>query len=332
MTRPLLLKRFISALVVLILLIVPPIVISSPYWLHVLIMSLLNIGMAASLRVIFVAGEISICHAAFMASGAYASTLLVTKLGYSSWLGLPAGGLVAAIIALGIGYATLRAKGIYFIITTLAFGEVVRLIISNWSLLGAVNGISGIPRPDPILGIEFTGHTPFYYFIFLLTLITLFVCHRMEQSRFGLIFRSIAQAPSITESVGINIMSYKMLAFVVTCFFAGAYGSFYAHYTTVVHPDMFTIVPSVMYLIYYQLGGIGSIWGAIVGGGFLTILAEFLRATKHLEVVSFGFFLALVVLFLPEGLISLPSRVRELLSRGGEKGSTEEREVKREIA
>lgn len=315
MTRSLTLKKFVSVLFLLPLFIAAPALINNPYWIHIVIMSLLNIGMAASLRVVFLAGEISMCHAALMGCGAYASTLLVKELGWSFWWALPVSGLVSMIIAIGVGYATLRAKGIYFIIVTLAFGEVVRLIISNWSLLGEVNGISDITRPDSILGIDFTKLFPNYYLILFLTLITLIVCLRIEKSRFGLIFRSIAQAPPITESVGINIMSYKVLAFGVACFFAGIYGSFYAHYTQVVHPDMFGFVPSIKFLIYFQFGGIGSIWGAIAGGCVLTFVTEFLRDMKHLEIVSYGFFLIVVVLFLPEGLISLPKKARDILSR-----------------
>ena len=230
-----------------------------------------------------------------MAIGAYTSALLVKSLGWSFWLA-PIGTVTAAVIAFFIGYVTLRAKGIYFIITTLAFGEVILLIISNWELLGAVNGISKIPRPNPLFGLTFTGHASNYYLVFLLTLLTLGICHRFEKSHFGLILRSIAQAPQISESIGINIMSYKVMAFVLACFLAGMYGSFYAHYTTVIHPDMFTLYQAIMFLIYFQVGGVGSLWGAIVGGGFLTLVAEFLRKTHHLEILSFGVLLMAISL------------------------------------
>ncbi len=308
-------KRVFSILLILFLLVIPSTRWISPYWVHVFIMAALNIGMAASVRLIFLAGEISIGHAAFMAIGAYTSALLVKSLGWSFWLGLPVSAITAALIAFFIGYVTLRAKGIYFIITTLAFGEVVLLIIGNWELLGAVNGISKIPRPNPLFGLTFTGHDSYYHLVFLLTLLTLGLCHRFEKSHFGLILRSIAQAPQISESVGLNIMSYKVMTFVLACFLAGMYGSFYAHYTTVIHPDMFTLIQAVLFLIYYQVGGIGSLWGAIVGGGFLTVVAEFLRKTHHLEILSFGILLMVIILFLPEGLISLPVKVQSIFSR-----------------
>jgi branched-chain amino acid transport system permease protein len=289
--------------------IIPVIVSGNPYWIHVFIMCLLNIGMVASVRLVFLAGEISVCHAAFMAIGAYASALLVKNLAFSFWISLPMGGIAAALIGLSIGYPTLRAKGIYFIITTLAFSEVVRLIISNWGLLGAVNGITNIPRPNPFFGIRFVEHISFYYLILILSLITLGVCHRIENSRYGMILRSIAQAPLITESVGINIMSYKILAFVVGCFFAGILGSFYAHYISIVHPDMFSLWHSIMFVIYCQVGGVASLWGAILGGGGLTLAAEFIRTTKHLETVTFAAVLIIIVLFVPEGLIGLPTKL-----------------------
>jgi len=325
MGKSLFVKITFFVLALLILLLLPMMTFKNPYWIHVLIMSVLNIGMAASVRLIFVAGEISICHAAFMGIGAYTSALLVKNLGLSFWAALSVSALSSAVIAYFIGYITLRAKGIYFIITTLAFGEVVRLIISNWGLVGAVNGLSDIPRPGPVLGIEFTTHAPYYGFVFLLTLLTLALCYRMEKSRYGLILRSIAQAPMISESVGINIMSYKVLAFVIACFLAGMFGSFYAHYTTVLHPDMFGLWPATMFLIYYQVGGVGSIWGPIMGGGFLTIIAEFLRATKHLEIVSFAVLLIIIVLFMPEGLVVFPQKVYSLLSSEKKKGISQQR-------
>ena len=289
--------------------VIPVIVSGSSYWVHVLIMCLLNVGMVASVRLVFLAGEISACHAAFMAIGAYTSALLVKNLGFTFWISLPMGGIAAALIGLSLGYATLRAKGIYFILTTLAFSEVVRLVISNWGLLGAVNGIANIPRPNPFFGIRFVEHTSFYYLILALTLITLWACHRIENSRYGLILRSIGQAPLITESVGINIMSYKVFAFVAGCFFAGILGSFYAHYTTVIHPDMFSLWHSIMFVVYYQVGGVASLWGAILGGGGLTLAAEFIRTTKNLETVTFAALLIIIVLFVPEGLIGLPRKL-----------------------
>ncbi len=311
-------RKMVFTLAVIALFGVPIAAFKSPYWVHVLIMCVLNIGMAVSVRLIFVAGEISICHAAFMGIGAYTSALLVKNLGFSFWTAFPVSAGVAAVIAFFIGYVTLRSKGIYFIITTLAFGEVVRLIISNWGLLGAVNGLADIPRPGSVAGIAFSGHAPYYGFVFLLTLLTIGICYRMEKSRYGLILRSIAQAPSISESIGINIMSFKVLAFVIACFLAGLYGSFYAHYTTVLHPDMFGLWPATMFLIYYQVGGVGSIWGAIMGGGLLTLVSEFLRATKHLEIVSFAVLLIVIVLFMPEGLVSLPAKIYSLFTRGKE--------------
>jgi branched-chain amino acid transport system permease protein len=315
MSRLLSFKNIFSVLLILFLLVSPSALLPSPYWVHIFIMAVFNIGMAVSVRLIFLAGEISIGHAAFMAIGSYTSALVVKNVGWSFWLALPISAMTAALIAFFIGYVTLRAKGIYFIITTLAFGEVILLIISNWGLLGAVNGISKIPRPNPLLGLTFSSHAPNYYLVFLLTLLTLGICYRFERSHYGLILRSIAQAPPITESIGINIMSKKVMAFVMACFFAGMYGSFYAHYTTVIHPDMFSLFQAIMFLIYFQVGGVGSIWGAVVGGGFLTLVAEFLRKTHHLEILCFGMLLMVIVLFLPEGLISLPLKARSVFLR-----------------
>lgn len=320
MNKSLFLKTFYVVLF-LTLFLLPITVVTNPYWVHVLIMSLFNIGMAASLRLIFVAGELSLCHTVFMAIGGYTSALLVKNLGFSFWVVIPVAASTAALVAFFIGYVTLRTKGIYFVLVTAMLGEVVRLIIGNWLLLGAVSGLSEIPRPGSILGINFTSqsYSSYYYLVLLLTLLTLGICHRMEKSRYGLILRSIAQAPSISESVGINIMSYKVLSFVIACFMAGMLGSFYAHYSTIIHPDMFGLWQATLFLIYFQIGGVGRLWGAIIGGGFLTIIGEFLRATKHLEPVVFALLLIVIVLFMPEGLLGFPRMIGSLFSSLWEK-------------
>ena len=309
------LKGIVTVSAACVLTALPILLKNSPYWMHVFIICCMNIGMAISLRLIFLCGEISVCHAAFMAIGAYTSAVLVKNLGVSFLVGLISGGVLAAITAMFIGFTTIRAKGIYFILTTLAFGEVVRLIIGNWRLLGAVNGFMDIPQPQSMTGIGPFGEVQYYCLILIVTLITVVACFRIEKSRYGLILASISQAPSLSESVGINIMPYKVMAFAAGCFFAGIYGSFYAHYTTVIHPDMFTLWHSIMFLIFFQVGGAGSIWGAVLGAFFLTFGAEILRAAKHLETVCYAAILIFIVLFMPGGLITLPASMRKVWDR-----------------
>lgn len=298
-----------------------PFFVKSLYYLHVLIMVGVNVILAASLGLIVQTGQISFAHPAFMAIGAYTSTLLVTLAGLSYWLALPIAAAVSGGIAFLIGYPILRIKGAYFFLVTFAFLEFIRLIVTHFRYpFGGSRGIIRIPSPTISLPglprIEFVvGGIHYYYLILFLVAITLLVLYRMERGRYGRIFRAIEQKDILAESLGINLMKYRLLAFVVGCFFAGAAGAFYAPYFTFINPLCFSLTVSIFIIIYIIVGGIGSIAGAVVGAAVLTIIPEALRATGYYEMMIFAVLLIVVVLFLPGGLITLPSRVLSLSTR-----------------
>jgi len=307
-------KRGISwGLIALILAI--PLFVKSPYYLHVLIMVGMNVILAASLGLIVQTGQISFAHPAFMAVGAYGCTLLVTQAGFSYWFALLLASISAGIIAFLIGYPILRIKGAYFFLVTFAFLEFIRLIVTFFRHpFGGSRGIIRIPSPTISLPglprIEFVvGGIHYYYLILFLVAITLWVLYRMERSRYGRIFKSIAQNDLLAESLGINLMKFRLLAFVVGCFFAGAAGAFYAPYFTFINPACFSLTVSIFIIIYILVGGMGRATGAVVGAVVLTIVPEALRATGYYEMMIFSVLLIVVVLFLPGGLITLPSRV-----------------------
>lgn len=301
-----------------------PLFVKSPYHLHVLIMAGLNTVLAASLALIVRTGQISFAHPAFMAIGAYTSTLLVTEVGLSYWLALVMACLAAGFVALLVGYPILRVKGAYFFLVTFAFLEIIRLIVTYFKHpFGGSRGLVRIPAPKidlpGLLTVEFAvGGTHFYYLMIFLAVLSLFVLYRVEKGYYGRAFRAIAQNDTLAESLGINPMKCKLLAFVLGCFFAGLVGAFYAPYFTFINPRCFTLTTSIFIIIYVIVGGMGRITGAVVGAVVLTILPEVLRATGYYEMMIFAVLLILVVMFLPDGLISLPSRV---LSRGLSRGA-----------
>lgn len=310
------LVKKVGCAVLLILLLTLPLFVKDPYTLHILIITIMNVILAVSIRLILTVGEMSIAHAAFMAIGGYTSALLVTRLGLSFWLTLLLGGIMATIIAILIGYITLRLKGFYFSLVTLAFAEIVLIVITRWdSLLGGYAGISDIPPPNPVFGIEFTSKVPYYYLILLLGIVTIAIMYRIDKSWLGRIFNSIRQSALLSESMGINIMRYKVLAFAIGCFFAGIVGAFQAHYYTVLAPAFFTLWESIYCLIYAQVGGVANIAGPAVGAIFLTIIPEFLRAANEFQPLIFGAILIVVILFLPGGLITIPGKIRSLAAK-----------------
>jgi branched-chain amino acid transport system permease protein len=294
--------RWLAVALVAVALLGIPAFTTDPYWLHVLIMSALNVSLALSLRVLWNVGVLSCGHAALMGVGAYASALLATRTGASAWLGLLAGAGAAVAVAVGLGYLSLRLRGIYFVLVTFAFNEVFFLVVNRWrDVTGGPSGIVGIPR---FAGLP-PGRVPSYYLALGLLALTVVVLHRLERSHVGRIWFAIRDADLRAQCVGINTVFYRVLAFVTSAVFAGAWGAFYAHYQRVVAPTDFTVWQSVYLQLYMIVGGAAAFTGPILGGATLTIFTELIRATGPLVSVIYGILLTSVMLFLPGGLVSL---------------------------
>jgi branched-chain amino acid transport system permease protein len=286
-----------------------PLYTTDPYWLHVLIMSALNVALALGLRVLWNVGVLSCGHAALMGVGAYASALLATRAGVSPWLGLLAGAAATSAVAVGLGYLSLRLRGIYFVLVTFAFNEVFFLVANRWrEVTGGPSGIVGIPR---LPGLP-PGRVASYYVALGLLALTIAVLHRLEHSRVGGIWFAIRDSDLRARCVGINVVFYRVLAFVASAVFAGAWGAFYAHYVTVIAPSDFTIWQSVYVQLYMIVGGAAAFTGPILGGASLTIATELIRATGPLVSVIYGVLLTGVMLFLPGGLVSLRAALAAL--------------------
>ena len=293
-----------------------PVITQDVYFLHTAIIIFFNVMMAVSLRLIMSTGQLNLAHAGFAVIGGYTSVLLAMRANLSFWIALPLGGLVAALVAVVVGRIILRVKAVYFAMITVCLGEVVRLVIVNSpQTLGGMNGISNVPKPDAIYFGLFTadfakGRLPYYYLAFFLMVVTVTVIYQLGRSRHGRIFASIEQNDELAQSIGINIMSYKTLAFAIGSFFAGLGGSFYFHYSALAHPDFFTLWKTIDFVIFVTVGGMGSVAGPVIGALLLTVLSEILRTIREYEPLIYAGFLIVVILFLPGGLISLPQQVR----------------------
>ena len=285
-----------------------PFINRDEYLLSVIIRLLVNISMAVSLRIIFMTGQLNICHATFMGIGAYVSALLINNGSFSPWLTMFVATGTAALLGLIVGLITLRLKEVYFFFVTFALGEVFRLSIGHGpSILGGYQGLnvspfSTISIPGLLL-IEFSSKVPFYYIILFIAVITLVVAYRMDASRYGLIFRGIDQNDLLAGSIGINIMHFKLLAFVLSCTLAGLIGWFWAHYFMILTPDSFGLWQSIYFLVYIQVGGAGSIFGPIVGAFGITMVREIFRFVAGFEPIIVALALIMSVYFLPNGLI-----------------------------
>lgn len=307
---------FIAAFILVLFLI--PVFMKNPYWLHVLILTMINVLLAVSLHALIATGQVSIGTAGFMLLGAYTSALLSIKLGLSVWLTIPLGALTAALVALIVGYPFLRAKGIYFAILTVMLAEVCRSIAWYWvDMTNGSAGLRGIPAPSPInlfglTTLSFDTKLSYYYLALVIIIISLVILYRVRKSWLGLMWSAINEADNLAQAVGINIMGHKILIFVISSFFMGLAGSIYAHYMRSLAPfgypgSPFSFTASVYTMIYVVLGGESSFLGPILGAILLTILPEMARGIKEYLPIVFGGILVLVVFFLPRGLVGLGS-------------------------
>jgi len=296
----------------LVLLICLPLFVTAKYPLHLLIMVGIWSIAASSLNLILgYTGQASLGHAAFFGIGAYASALLMIKVGLSFWLALPAASLIAALFGFLIGLPALRTRGSYFAIATLGFNIIVTIIIEHWDEFtqgGA--GISGIPKADPI-PLPFLGKVDFatlsvqYYLVFFFLFLTLFFIHRIVNSPVGKIYLAIRGGELLAESLGVNPMWNKLVSFSTSAFFAGLAGALYGSYQGFISPDTSNFHIGFDLLIYLLVGGVATIPGPIIGAIIMTIIPETLQFLLEYRIIFYGSFLIVVVIFLPRGLVGL---------------------------
>ncbi len=296
-----------------------PLVVRNEYFLHIMIMVLFYTILASSLNLIVgYIGQLSLGHAAFLGLGCYTSAMLTVDAGVNIWLAMAAAGVVAMVGGLVIGYITLRLDGHYFVLITLSFAEMLRLVVSNWEeVTRGPLGFPGIPRPSIVIGdlvnIDFSSKAHFYYLALALVAVMLWVKYRFVYSNMGRASIAIRENPRLAQSIGINPFFYSMVAYVLGAFFAGLAGSFYAHYISYVGPDEFGFSFMVTMLIIIAVGGRGTIVGPVIGAAIITYVVEALRDFQELRLSLFGIMLVLSILFFPKGLVFLP----EILKKHG---------------
>ena len=292
-----------------------PWILRSAYSQHLMIMVGLMIILAVSNRLILVSGAWFMGHAAFYAIGAYGVVLLRTKAGLDYWAALPLAGLMASAVALGLGYATSRVRGIPFAIISVAFVEVIRLTIIKIKWLGGHKALTS-PPPEPLWGLDFSLKIEYYYFVLFLVLMTLLILWLVEHSPVGAALKTMAENEDLAESVGINTTRYKVFTLTLCAFFGGIAGGFYAPYVAVTGPTSFTLNTSIIILFNVVVGGTGSIWGPVVGAVFLTLLPEFLPGRAGFQNILYAATVLATLFFLPQGIVSLPDRIRTVIHRG----------------
>jgi branched-chain amino acid transport system permease protein len=297
-------KPAVSAgLVVIIALL--PLLLRSPYFLHIMILTFIYIVAAVSLRTITISGQFPLAHGAFMGIGAYLAAMASKHLGWSPWLAIPSAAVATMFIGMLIGYPFARLRALYYAMGSLFFGiGVVYIIQAGGSWTGGYSGLSGI---QPMFGAS---KMTYYYFFLGLTLVSIIALYRFEFSRIGTNLKAIAQSHLVASSVGINEAWYRILAVGVGCFFVGLAGAGYAHYTMVLSPTSFNFMATLWLVMYVLIGGINSFAGPIIGTFILILIPEFFRDLKIYSPFISAAILLIIVYLMPQGLVSLPQMVR----------------------
>jgi branched-chain amino acid transport system permease protein len=260
------------------------------------------------------AGQISLGHAAFSGVGAYTSAILTTKLAFSPWLAMPAGIVLAMALAYAIGKPALRLTGHYLAMATLGFGMIVFIVFNEFlALTGGPAGLGEIPHLS-LAGIKFDDTISFYYLAWFAALGVLIISLNIVHSRVGRALRAIHGSEIAAQSLSVNTPSYKTRVFVLSAAFGALAGSLYAHFVTFVHPQSFDIFFSIKLLMMVVIGGIRNVWGAFIGAAVITFLPEFLTFLEDFDVLAYGVILLIIVMFMPEGLVSLGGRLKQLLA------------------
>lgn len=293
-----------------------PLAIQGYYLRHILITLLVAIVFTSGFRLMLMAGRLHFGVVAFHAMGAYTSALVVVKLGFSPWLGMVLGAVLAAMVAVSLGYVVLRVGGIYFGLLTLMFNIVINQFLL-WAepLTGGADGILNIPPPS-IGDLSFGTHKVLHYYLALVIMfMAVLSMYRMEKSRIGMGFRAVGQNPLLAQHFGINLTRYRVLVFAVTSFFIGLAGAFMVHYLAYISPDDFKIMSSFYIVSYSVVGGMGSPIGAMVGPSVFILLSEAFGIVREAQPLLYGAVLLLVLLLLPQGLVDLPRAVFSSLTK-----------------
>lgn len=301
MTRILRHSRTWTALCVLLVLVFPFLVGQSSYYM----------GLAATVAMYAIAsialnlltgygGQVSVGHSGFLLIGAYSAAILSATCNVPFWLALPAAGIITALVGLVIGLPAVRLRGHFLAVATLGFGLSMPAVALNWKSL--THGYSGmaVMRPDP-----FSSDLAFYYVIAVITFFIIWLAVNIARSRMGRAFVAVRDSEVAAAANGINVAFYKAIMFVVSAFFTGIAGGLYAYWVGFVSPNDYTIVTSFLLLAMIVIGGLASIWGAILGALALTVIPHFTDDYVGVTDLVIGIAVMAVILLRPAGLASL---------------------------
>lgn len=277
-----------------------------------LLISALMLG-ALAMAFDFTAGFININnfgYAAFWGVGAYTSAILAVKLGVSPWFGMLAGGIVAGVMGLGLGFLTLRLAGIFASCMTWFVALAMFAVTANWVEL--TRGTSGLSVP-PLF--HTTGNVGYFYTILAMTILTYVGLRAIIKSHIGTAFRAIGQDIQAAQASGINVTKFKVMNFTISCAIAGVLGGFYAHFVGIITPSVMNTSHTVEVMVLSFVGGRGTIWGGLIAGLIMIPGMEYLKGLMELRLLIYGVLMIVVMIFFPSGLAGVYYKAAQIIRK-----------------
>jgi branched-chain amino acid transport system permease protein len=249
-------------------------------------------------------GQFNLAHAGFMAVGAYTVGILTVDHQVPFWIAFALSGFVATALGFFVGLVSLRLKGHFFSIFTLCVGYIMYLLIEKWeSLTHGTVGIIGIPAPESIAGIDFETPRAQYYLVLFFLVLSVWVMHRIVTSLLGRTFMAVRNSDDLAEALGINLMRNKLLAFMLSVFYAGLAGGLYAGSVRFLGPGLAGVEHTFDMTMFMLIGGIGTLFGPLLGSISMPWLTQYLQFLQDYRFIVFGPILVLLVIFLPNGIV-----------------------------
>jgi branched-chain amino acid transport system permease protein len=280
-----------------------PFVLTNTYTQFVVNVICINVILAVGLNIVKgFAGQVTVGHIALAAIGAYSSAVLSTKLGLPFWGALPVAMVITGLAGAIIGIPSFRLEGAYLALATLGLAEAVRIVISGTDWLGASLGYESIPPPT-LGSLSLGDHRAYYYVAMPLALLGLYFSFSILSSDIGRAFKALREDPLAAAASGVNVRKYKVIAFVLSALYAGCAGSLQAHMAPgFIHPNSYTITEMITLLLMVVFGGIGHIWGGVIGAICVTIIDDLTRDYYQYRMAMFGTVIVLTVMFMPRGI------------------------------
>jgi branched-chain amino acid transport system permease protein len=286
-----------------------PILTAQTYIFYMTTAVAIFITLGLSLNLMFRIGQLSLLQGALFGVGAYVSALLTMRLHLGFPLAFLCSGLIAAGVAAIVGPIFLRVKGVYFLLLTFAFGQIILLIFTEWSsLFGGANGLVGIPAFE-IFGVSFAEPVRAYYLALSVALLSFLFVRWLFLSEFGTVLDALSEDERLAASLGSSTLSYRVMVFAFSAFLAGISGSLYAHFLSFLVPDSFSFKVDTDLILLNVLGGVSSPLGPVLGAMLVVPLPELLRGVADYQAFAYGLLLIILQLFLPNGIAPFLKRL-----------------------